>query len=39
MLALERLILSWDPSQLILIGEYELEFKDAFASRGTGLLI
>jgi hypothetical protein len=39
MLALERLILSWDPSQLILIGEYELGFQDAFASGGTGLLI
>jgi hypothetical protein len=39
MLALERLILSWDPSLLILIGEYELEFQDASASGGIGLLI
>jgi hypothetical protein len=39
MLALERLILSWDLSKLILTGEYELRFQDAFASRGIGLLI
>jgi hypothetical protein len=39
MLALERLILSCDPSQLILTGEYELRFQDAFASGGIGLLI
>jgi hypothetical protein len=39
MLALKRLNLSWNPSQLILTGEYELGFQDAFASRDTRLLI
>jgi hypothetical protein len=39
MLALERLILSWDPSQLIQTEEYELGFQDASASGDTGLLI
>jgi hypothetical protein len=39
MLDLERLILSWDPSLLILTGEYELGFQDASALGGIGLLI
>jgi hypothetical protein len=39
MLALERLILSWNPSQLILTREYEFGFQDAFSSGDIGLLI
>jgi hypothetical protein len=39
MLDLERLILSWDPSQLILTREYELGFQDALALGDTWLFI
>jgi hypothetical protein len=39
MLALERLIVSWDLSQLITTGEYELGFQDASSSLGIRLLI
>jgi hypothetical protein len=39
MLAVEGLILSWDPSQLILTAEYELGFQNAFALAGIGPLI
>jgi hypothetical protein len=33
MLALKRLNLSWNPSQLILTGEYELGFQAAYIGR------
>jgi hypothetical protein len=34
----ERLILSWDPSQLILTREYELGFQDSFREGVQGYL-